>query len=236
MNILAIDTSTASTSVAAINEKGLIAEITVNRKQTHSEKLIELIEVMMKRASMKIGDIDLFACTIGPGSFTGLRIGAAAVKGLAQVFNKEIVGVSTLELMAYSVPAQDELVCPMLDAQRDQVYSGLYVWKNGQLSNQLPEGIYQADELVESLKELEDKVLFVGEGVKKVKADTFMKYSKKFIAVPEVFNTPRSSFLGGLALEKYRQSIQIFSYDEFEPEYFRKSEAEIQFEKKNSRE
>ena len=104
MNFLSIDTSVYSTSVAVTQDYQLKAELTSNESQSHSEKIIEHIDKVLNLSQMTLQDMDCFVCTFGPGSFTGLRIGASTIKGLAQIFDKPIIGISVLEAMAYCVP------------------------------------------------------------------------------------------------------------------------------------
>ena len=132
MKILGIDTSTKIATIAVIDEEKVLGEYTLNQEMSHSENLIPMIKELLNNLDMKIENIDLYGVAIGPGSFTGLRIGVAAIKSLAHLFNKAIVGISTLEAMAYNLP-HNKIVVPMLDARRDRVYTGVYSWENGLL-------------------------------------------------------------------------------------------------------
>lgn len=126
MKILALDTSTDVASVAVLSEERLICENMVNYQRKHSEKLIPTLNLMMENSGLSYADIDYFAATVGPGSFTGLRIGLATAKGLAQAADKPIIPVSTLEALAYNLLYSKGLICPMLDARREQIYTALF--------------------------------------------------------------------------------------------------------------
>ena len=133
MKILGIDTSTHSTSVCVIEDEKLICEYTVNTKKTHSQKLMVMIESMIKESYLNIKDIDSIAICIGPGSFTGLRISMATAKAIAQVRNLPIIAVNSLESLAFNMNLCDKKICSILDAQRTQVYMGQYKFENNRL-------------------------------------------------------------------------------------------------------
>ena len=125
MNILAVDTSANVAAAALVSGGKLLAESMLNNKTTHSEKLMPMIDFVLKNSGMDITDIDLFAVANGPGSFTGLRIGVSTVKGLAHAVNKPIVGISTLAGLAYNLFETDGLISPIMDARRSQVYNAV---------------------------------------------------------------------------------------------------------------
>ena len=126
MKILAFDSSGLVASVAILEEEQLIAEYTLNYKKTHSQTLLPMLDEIVKMTELDLNEIDAIAVAAGPGSFTGLRIGSATVKGLGLALNKPIVSVPTLEGIAYNLYGTDALICPMMDARRKQVYTGLY--------------------------------------------------------------------------------------------------------------
>ena len=126
MKILGIDT-TAKTATAAIVEDGRLIAITVlNTPNTHSVTLLPMIDGLLKSAGLTLNDIDVFSCSVGPGSFTGVRIGTSAIKGLAYANGKPCVGVSSLEALAMNVTAEDGIICPVMDARRGQLYNALF--------------------------------------------------------------------------------------------------------------
>ena len=143
MKILAIDTSTMLGGIAIMDDLTLIAETRLNVKSTHSERLMTEIEHCLKQSSLKISDIDVFAVAIGPGSFTGLRIGLSAVKGLSYATGKPIVSVPTLDALALNFPYSRYPVCTMLDARKKEVYAALFKWEDDNKTELPPSPPYQ---------------------------------------------------------------------------------------------
>ncbi|MEK6599673.1 MAG: tRNA (adenosine(37)-N6)-threonylcarbamoyltransferase complex dimerization subunit type 1 TsaB [Deltaproteobacteria bacterium] len=163
MKILAIDTSTASGSIALLDDDQIIAELTTCTQKTHVERLLPLIKTLLSSINTKIEDVDGFALTIGPGSFTGLRIGLAAIKGLAWSLNKPVVGVSTLEALAMNIPYSDKPICPILDARKKEVYAGIYKVDGHWPISVMPDLAISPEALVEKIKE---PTIFIGDGIK----------------------------------------------------------------------
>lgn len=163
MKILAIDTSTASGSIALFEDDQFIAELTTCTQKTHVERLLPLIKTLLSSINTKIEDVDGFALTIGPGSFTGLRIGLAAIKGLAWSLNKPVVGVSTLEALAMNIPYSDKPICPILDARKKEVYAGIYKVDGHWPISVMPDLAISPEALVEKIKE---PTIFIGDGIK----------------------------------------------------------------------
>jgi len=128
LRVLAIDTSSVVATVAIMDDEKLIGEYVLNHKQTHSQKIMPMIEELLASSELRIQDIDVFAVASGPGSFTGLRIGAATMKGLAHAMNKPIIGVSTLDGLAFNLPYCNYIISPIMDAKNEQVYNALYKW------------------------------------------------------------------------------------------------------------
>ena len=164
MKILAFDTSAAVASVALCEDERLLAEYTVNNGNTHSETLLPMIESLLAHFSMSVSDIDLFAVSSGPGSFTGVRIGAATLKGLAFASNKPCVGVSTLEAIAENLSVCRGLICPVMNARRSQVYTALFRSDGQSLERLMPDSAMSISELDESLAALGEPVYFCGDG------------------------------------------------------------------------
>lgn len=163
MNILAIDTSALTASAAILADGILIGEISTTTKLTHSQTIMPMIDELLKKVSLDITDIDLFACSEGPGSFTGLRIGIGTIKGLAYGLNKPVVGVSTLEALAHNIDVTNLVICPIMDARRGQVYNALYKYNGNTLECIKEPRALSVEELCE---ELAEKTIFVGDGVK----------------------------------------------------------------------
>jgi tRNA threonylcarbamoyladenosine biosynthesis protein TsaB len=168
MRILALDSTALSGSVALCNDRSLVAEYSVNTGNTHSQTLLPMVESVLALAGWSVGDIDLFACTVGPGSFTGVRIGVATVKGLAFGRGKPCVGVSTLESLAYNGMMLEGLLCPCMNARRGQVYNGLFAVRDGKLMRLCPDRALPLTDLTKELAEspaLSDRpVWLMGDG------------------------------------------------------------------------
>ncbi len=231
MIILGIDTSTASTSVAVSIDGETVCEITANHRQTHSEQLMHLVDEVLKMSSLTLSEIDCFACVNGPGSFTGLRIGAASVKGMAQFEGKSIVGVSLLEVLAYGAGAFQGLICPMVDAQRDQVYAGFYKWEDGRLESVKKDMVAGIKEATSFALSFDLPVAFTGDGIKKLGEMPEQK-DGDFTILKAPYRIPKAGMLCYAAWEKAMKKENIYTWEEFEPDYFRKSQAEIQMDKK----
>lgn len=168
MKTLAFDTATSAASVAVIEDGKMLGVMTLNLKKPHSQKIMSVANCLLEQLELSVSDIDLFAAAHGPGSFTGLRVGIAAVKGFADSLGKPSVGVSTLEAMAFPHLMYKELVCPLIDARRDQAYYAVY--KKGTVT----EEIYKPDcqnikNILCKLAVLNKKVIFTGDCVYKHK-------------------------------------------------------------------
>ena len=184
MKTLAIDTS-GTAATAAVTEDGmLVGTTTLNLKKPHSQKIMPVIEELLKLLELDISDIDLFAAAHGPGSFTGLRIGVAAIKGFSDALSKPAVGVSTVEAMALPFFDSDCLICPILDARREQVYYGVYR-HNGGLDTIMEPDCSDINNLLSRLACLNKKVLFTGDCVQK-----YEEYIKKQLGGNAVLTPP----------------------------------------------
>lgn len=166
MKALVIDTSSTAASVAVFNDQQLLGEVFINSKNTHSQKLMPIIEVLMSQTELKIKEIDAFYVCEGPGSFTGVRIGIATVKGFAQPFSKPIYGFTSMYLMACGYKHHTGLIVPIIDAKREDVYFGVYEWREGQVET-LEEGVESLTSLLEYLKDKypATEILLVGDAI-----------------------------------------------------------------------
>ena len=172
MRILALESSGLVASVAVVDgaldgkDAQTIAEYTVNYKKTHSQTLLPMLDEVVKMTELSLDSIDAIAVAAGPGSFTGLRIGSATAKGLGLALDKPLIPVPTLEGLAYNLCGTDGIVCPIMDARRSQVYTGIYRFEDGihltVLEDQMAVGI---EELGERLKKYGEQVTFLGDGV-----------------------------------------------------------------------
>lgn len=231
MKILAMDTSSDVASVAVTEDGRLLGEYTMNnKKKTHSQKLMVMIDALLKDIEVDIKEIDLFAVSHGPGSFTGLRIGVATAKGLAHACQKPIIGISTLEALAYNLPFCEHIIVPVMDAGKNRVYAASYIWDEGFRTLGEPEAM-TIEECVESCGDLLETV-FVGDG-----AAAHMDYIKEKLG-DKAFFAPansleqRASSVACAAYEKYKNG-EVSSYTEVNPVYLKKSQAERELEERN---
>ena len=164
MKILALDSTAKVASVALCEDDLLLGELTLNNGNTHSQTLLPMIEFLLDKFELSPHDIDLFAAAVGPGSFTGVRIGAATVKGLAFGSNTPCAGVSTLESLAYNLCDHDGLICPVMNARRQQVYTALFRAKNGTLERLMPDSAIAITELDQALSIYNEPVRLCGDG------------------------------------------------------------------------
>ncbi|MBE7059807.1 MAG: tRNA (adenosine(37)-N6)-threonylcarbamoyltransferase complex dimerization subunit type 1 TsaB [Ruminococcaceae bacterium] len=226
MKILAIDTSSLVCSAAVCEDGSLLGEYTLMNGLTHSQKLMPLVNSLLEALSLDINDIDVFAVTNGPGSFTGLRIGIATVKGFAFVKEKPVVAVSTLEAMAYNVQFTDYLICPLMDARAGQVYCAAYRRKeSGVLETVINPEATEVQKLISELEKLQDKkVLFLGDGVKP-NLETLKGLGER--AAFSGFNNG-SQRAASVLLAAYEKAVrgEFINAEELNAEYLRKSQAE----------
>jgi len=223
MRILAVDTATTSCSVAILDQTSLMAEFTLDREETHSKHLMDMVNTALGMSGLNISDMDGFAVTRGPGSFTGLRIGISTIKGLAAASGRPIVGVSSLEALAYQVSFSPDLICPLLDARRGEVYYSRYRFINGQLERQIKERVTHPDKAVADLNEA---CLFVGNGALLHQKMLLEKLGNFASFAPVNQNTIRASTVAYLSMAKF-ESDDTDDIEKFQPHYIRKSDAEL---------
>lgn len=215
MKILAMDTATKSATVAVVEDGCLIGEFTLNSDKPHSQKIMPLTEDLLKEIGIKSEEIDIFAFAHGPGSFTGLRIGAAAVQGFAQATDKKAVGVSTLEAMAYTLTkVTDACVCPMIDAKRGQVYYALY--RNG--DEIIAPSVESIETVIAQASCLNKKVVFAGDGAELYRQKLENAFELSRVA-PNILNVNSAV---NVALLAYEKEIKGESGTPF-PDYMMKS-------------
>ena len=233
MKILGIDTSSNASSVSVIEDNKLICEYTVNTKTTHSQKLMPMIENMLSMSGVNIKEIDAIAICIGPGSFTGLRIGMATAKAISHVNNLPIIGVNSLEILAGNMNLYDKKICSILDAQRNQVYTGRYKFENGSIVEIQPVDVVEIENLLEEISKDNDEWILVGEAVYKYE-DKIKEIKNIDIPAPS-HNVTKASSLCSIAMEKYNNNVDIHNCYDINPMYIRKSQAEVQYEEKMKR-
>lgn len=229
MKILAIDSSGLVATVALVEDDNLIAEYTIHHKKTHSQTLMPMLSEIKNMTELDLESVDAIAVAKGPGSFTGLRIGAATAKGLAMGLNKPIIEVPTLEGMAYQMYGTSAVICPIMDARRNQVYTGLYQFvagKEGYEMKTLQEGCAcDILECIDFVNANGKEVVFLGDGV-----EVFADVIREKCEVP-VFFAPAhrrlqsAASVGAVALI-YAKEGQFTEAKDHAPDYFRVSQAE----------
>jgi len=222
MNILALDTSAESSSVALLDDGIIGAEFSLNRGRRHEETLLVTINALLAQAGITVDAIDLFSVTVGPGSFTGLRVGLATMKGFAFAIGKPIVAVSTLAALAANIPHADIPVCPVLDARRGDVYTATYRIEAGGLPAMITaERVTTPEELAEGV---DGTVLFVGDGVIQYEDLIRDRLADRAVMAPPSCNVIRAGTVGLIGLKKYRDG-DILGPRELVPRYLRSSYA-----------
>ena len=233
MKILGIDTSTMAANVAVLEDDKLICEYTINTKKTHSQKLMPMIENMLKLSDLDIKEIDAIAICVGPGSFTGLRIGMATAKAMAHVNNIPLIGVNSLEILGANMDLCNRNICSILDAQRNQVYMNKYILKDDKITELEEISIKLIDELLEEISSSNEDWVLVGEAVYKYK-EKIEEISNITIPSP-ANNITKASTLCFVARDKMLANDQVYNCYNINPMYIRKSQAEEQYEEKQKR-
>lgn len=230
MRVLALDTSSMVASVAVVDEEKLIGEITLNYKKQHSTILLPLIDRLLTSLDMDIKDVDGIACASGPGSFTGLRIGAATAKGLCHGAGKPLIGVPTLDALAFNAACCSGIICPIIDALRDNVYTSLYRWEKGGLYKFEDYMAVHIDELIGKLKGYGGPVVFLGDGIFVQREKLERELGENAVFMPPHSNMARASSIAVLAMKRLKEK-KTDDYLTFAPFYLRKSQAEREYEK-----
>ena len=236
MLILALDSTAQVGSVALCEDETLIAEYTINTGHTHSETLLPMVESVLKIAGYTVDDVDLFVCTAGPGSFTGVRIGAATVKGIAFGKNQPCIGVSTLEALALNGVVLNGILCPSMNARRQQVYNALFASDGTSLTRLCEDRALAITELGEELatKCPDLPVYLMGDGAKLVYDALSESLGERLVMLPErlIHQSGYNTAMAGLRL--YRDGVRTTDF-ELAPVYLRPSQAErMRMEKLNN--
>lgn len=224
MKILSLDSTAIVSTVAICENEKLLAEFSINNGNTHSETLLPMIEASLKVLKLTVDDIDLFACSAGPGSFTGVRIGAATIKGLAFNKNKPCAPVSSLDALAHNILYADGIVCPVMNARRGQLYNALFLCENGRLTRLCEDrliSVYDLEEELES-KFANKKIYLCGDGYDIAKG-AFTKISTENTPFIHQYQSAYSVAL--CALETSREEL-LTTDIELSPVYLRASQAE----------
>ena len=231
MKILGIDSSGLVASAAIADEKNIIAEFTVNNKQTQSQTLLPMIEKVVDMSGIELEQIDAIAIAAGPGSFTGLRIGSATAKGIGLALKKPVVSVPTLEGLAYRVSVFDGIICPIMDARRNQVYTGIYKMDKGNLVCLSEQKAVDIHEIMEELEKYDEKVIFLGDGVE-VQRETIEKEFKKEYCFAPIHLSKQSAAAVAVLGDIYFNQGKAEDAAEHKPIYLRKSQAEREREER----
>jgi tRNA threonylcarbamoyladenosine biosynthesis protein TsaB len=230
MKVLALETSTMAGSAAIIDsEAGVIGEVTLNIRAVHSERLMPSVQWLVDSCRMRPDEIDGFAVSIGPGSFTGLRIGLSTVKGLAFAADKPLVAVRTLDAFAMRFPYCDRLVCPLLDARKNEIYGAIYRWENGRCMKLMDEVAVSPGEF---LKHINEPAMFAGDGAAVHQTLIRQKTGGNASFAPPYAMYPSAAAVAEQGLRRLLNG----EYDDpvtLTPFYIRKSEAEVRLKNRS---
>ena len=225
MKILAIDSSGLVASVAVAEDDNLCGEFTINYKKTHSQTLLPMLDEVVKMIDLDLNTIDAIAISGGPGSFTGLRIGSATAKGLGLALDKPLIHIPTVDALAYNLFGHRDVVCPLMDARRNQTYTGLYEFAQGGmhiLQTQCAVGI---DEIIAQINTLGRAVVFLGDGVPVFESYIRENCKVSYSFAPAHMNKQRAASVAVLA-ETYLKEGKTETAAEHHPDYLRLSQAE----------
>ena len=223
MKILSLDSTAIVSSVAVCEDEKLLAQFTLNNGNTHSETLLPMIEASLKLLHLTVDDIDLFACSAGPGSFTGVRIGASTVKGLAFGKNKPCAAVSSLEALAYNLIGVTGLICPVMNARRSQLYNALFLCENGRLKRVCEDRLISVFDLEEELRKYSELPIYLcGDGYDIAK-EAFTRIETLDTPIPMTYQSAYSVAM--CAIEASKKDLLTTDF-ELSPIYLRASQAE----------
>lgn len=235
MNILALDTSASPVSAAIVRDGFLLGEYYLNTRTTHSQTLMPVVESLLKTTGMKLEEIDVLAVNAGPGSFTGVRIGVATVKGLSLPLNKPCASVSTLEAMAHCMPYREGIVCAVMDARCFQVYNALFRSDNGTVERITEDRALSIEELAAELEGYgQDRIYLTGDGAE-------LCYGSFCSRLPNVILTPANirfqhAYGTAIAAMHMAEENKLCTSDELMPLYLRLPQAERELKAKQQKE
>lgn len=233
MRILGIESSSLVASVAIVEDETTMAEYTVNFKKTHSQTLLPMIDEMVKLLEIDLSTVDAIAVSGGPGSFTGLRIGSATAKGLGLALHKPLIHVPTLDATAYNLYGTEALICPIMDARRNQVYTGIYRFRE---SFEIVHGqdAMDIDELIGILNSMGEPVIFLGDGVPVFRSRIEETLTVRALFAPAHVNRQRASAVAALGTVYFKEG-KTETAMEHKPDYLRKSQAEREREEREGK-
>ena len=218
MKILAVDTSSEICSVAILENDTVIVENSLNDGKTHSENLMTIMENTLEENKIKLNDIDLIACSVGPGSFTGIRIGVSSIKAIAEVLDVPAAAVTSLETLAKNVENKGVTIVSLIDAKNDQVYAGIFDDEYNKKEEYIADSIYN---VIDRLKEYEN-IIYVGNGA--IKYKELLEENFGSIVISDN-NLQSASCVGKIGYKKHKEK-DLASADTIMPMYLRKSQAE----------
>lgn len=225
MKILALDSSGLTASVALVEDDILVGEYTINYKKTHSQTLLPMLEQVAKEVELDLNTIDYIAVAAGPGSFTGLRIGSATAKGLGLALKKPLVHIPTVDALAYQFYAADKVICPLMDARRNQVYTGIFSFAGEEFITLEQQCAIAIEEILDKVNKLGRETVFLGDGV-----PVYLEKIKELVKVPFLLapahrNRQSAGAVAVLAKE-YIKEGKIETAAKHMPDYLRLSQAE----------
>ncbi|NLP35378.1 MAG: tRNA (adenosine(37)-N6)-threonylcarbamoyltransferase complex dimerization subunit type 1 TsaB [Clostridiales bacterium] len=231
MKLLALDSSGLVASVAIVTEDAVLAEYTVNFKKTHSQTLLPMLEEITKMIDLDLSEVDGIAVAEGPGSFTGLRIGSATAKGLGLALGVPIIPVPTLNGLAYNLFGTDHLICPMMDARRNQVYTGLYDFHESSLRILVEQKAAAIEDMIAQINQMGKGVIYLGDGTSVYKNIIQEQTKVEYQFAPAHLSRQRASAIGCLGIQYYKQN-KVQTAAEHSPIYLRLSQAERERQEK----
>lgn len=234
MRILGIESSSLVASVAIVEDGVTMAEYSANFKKTHSQTLLPMIDSMVNLLGIDLSTIDAIAISGGPGSFTGLRIGSATAKGLGLALNKPLIHIPTLDGTAYNLFGASGLICPIMDARRNQVYTGIYRFEK-EFQVVMEQDAMDMGELIDKLNEMGERVIFLGDGVPVHEKRIAEQMTVPYDLAPAHVNRQRASAIATLGAQYFAEG-KIQDAADHGPDYLRKSQAEREREEKEGKE
>lgn len=225
MKLLGIDSSGLAASVALVFDGVMVAEYTTNLKKTHSQTLLPMIDEIVRMTLVDLKEIDAIAVAAGPGSFTGLRIGSSTAKGLGLALNKPIIPVPTVEGLAYNLYGSNDLICPIMDARRNQVYTGIYEFKGSHFQVISDQKAVEITDLIRELNAWNRKVIFLGDGVPVYKDIIEHEMTSEYAFAPAHMAIQKAGAVCSRAEVLYQAGVLETAADH-KPDYLRLSQAE----------
>lgn len=230
MYILGVETSAVAASAALLKDGKIVSESFINSGLTHSQTLMTLIDNTLSQANVSFSDVDIAAVAHGPGSFTGIRIGVSAVKGLCFAKNIPCYGISTLEGLAQCADIDGYLICPVMDARCMQVYTALFEKVDGEIVRLTDDKPMKLDELAEVLKTYDKKILLIGDGAD-LAYDFLIKKDFNVRIFSEIFKYQHAGGIAFVAYKLYNKDVEAINSDALLPVYLRLSQAERELKK-----